>query len=140
MTDRVTRRETLAAVGLAGVAIAGCLADSNASISVRSLDVSEVESRYEIRVETEVGVSGDWEPIRNVSVVIQNEQGAVVCRQNIGTTDSSGSQGETTIVCDSFPYTITYEMNRDPCSGSILVKKMVYQNDSDRWAEQTVEC
>ena len=140
MTDRVTRRETLAAVGLAGVAIAGCLADSNASISVRSLDVSEVESRYEIRVETEVGVSGDWEPIRNVSVVIQNEQGAVVCRQNIGTIDSSGSQGETTISCDSFPHTITYEMDRDPCSGSILVGKMVYQNDSDRWAEQTVEC
>jgi len=114
--------------------------DPNASISVRSLNVSGVESGYEIRVETEVGVSGDWEPIRNVSVVVQNEQGAVVCRQNIGTIDSSGSQGETTISCDSFPHTITYEMDRDPCSGSILVGKMVYQNDSDHWEEQTIEC
>jgi len=140
MTDQVTRRETLAAVVLTGVSVSGCFADSNASISVRSLNVSGVESGYEIRVETEVGVSGDWEPIRNVSVVVQNEQGAVVCRQNIGTIDSSGSQGETTISCDSFPHTITYEMDRDPCSGSILVGKMVYQNDSDHWEEQTIEC
>jgi len=114
--------------------------DPNASISVRSLNVSGVESGYEIRAETEVGVSGDWEPIRNVSVVVQNEQETVVCRQNIGTIDSSGSQGETTISCDSLPHTITYEMDRDPCSGNILVGKMVYQNDSDHWEEQTIEC
>jgi hypothetical protein len=140
MTDRVTRRETLAAVGLAGVAVAGCLADSNTSISVRSLDVSEINSGYEIRVETEVGVSGDWEPIRNVSVVVQNEQGTVVCRRNIGTINTSGSLGETTMTCESFPHTITYEMDRDPCSESILVKKMVYQDDTDSWAPENVEC
>jgi hypothetical protein len=142
MIDRFTRRRLLALVPIVASSFAGCVPESGsqASLGIESLNVSESNGIYTIEMTPEVGVVGDWEPFRNVSVIVQNESGTVVCRKPIDDLTKSGEYDLVTFTCGEFPHTITYEFDRDPCQGNTTVHKRVYVEETDRWTEEFVEC
>lgn len=141
MYNWTRRRVVCSTVGLLA-SFSGCLSDSHVNLRVRSVSVSETDSNYRVGFNVGLGVTGDWTPFENVSAVALDERGNVVGRQHIGRIDSDyvGSEKSVSIACDQFPQTITYEIERDPCSRDVTVYKMEYDADDDVWVEKAIEC
>ena len=142
MIDRFTRRRLLALVPIVASSFAGCVPESGsqASLGIESLNVSESNGIYTIEMTPEVGVVGDWEPFRNVSVVATNGDGEVLCRQSLGDLTEPGNHERVTLACSGFPHTITYEIEGDPCSQDTTVTKIVYDPEQEEWLPKDVEC
>jgi len=142
MSDGLPRRRLLGFVPVAMGALAGCnlVNTSNASLRSNLLRVSDENGTYLIEIVPEVGVAGDWEPFYNVSVIADNEYREVICRKPIGDLTQAGEYEPVTFTCEAFPYIITYEIDRDPCSQGTLVYKDVYDPEQDLWVEYTVDC
>jgi len=142
MIKQRTKRELLLCVTATVVLISGCHSGPHAGLGFDSLSVNETESSYAIEGEIGLGVTGDWEPFRNVSAVGLDESGTVICRQPIGEIDAEyvGDGKSVTLLCDQLPHAITYEIERDPCSSGVTVNKMVYDGERDLWVEEPIEC
>jgi len=145
MTDQTTRRRVLATLPVLCGFFAGCAIRRNGKNSYRGLsielhNVSRTDEQYEIVMNPEVGVGGDWEPFRNVSVVATNGDGEVLCRQSLGDLTEPGNHERVTLACSGFPHTITYEIEGDPCSQDTTVTKIVYDPEQEEWLPEDVEC
>ncbi|GAA3879120.1 hypothetical protein GCM10022627_35000 [Haloarcula argentinensis] len=103
-------------------------------------NVTESNRTYSIEIAPSVGVVGDWEPFHHVSVLAKNKNGEVSCRKHIGDLTKSGDYEPVTFTCNEFPHTITYEIDRDPCSQGTSVSKYVYNPEQDLWQPEKVEC
>jgi len=86
MIDNVSRRKLLSATAVAVGGVSGCGSEgtTHASLSMDLYNVSNENGSYVIDMRPRVGVEGDWEPFRNVSVIVQNEQENVICWHPIG--------------------------------------------------------
>lgn len=142
MIDGLSRRQLIVLVpSIIGV-FSGCVPESGsqANLSTDSLNVSETDGSYTIEVVPEVGGRGDWEPFRNVSVLVKTETGNVTCRHAIGDLTEIGEHEPVTFTCDEFPHTITYEVDRELCNDEVGVSKRVYVDERDWWTEEFVSC
>ncbi len=66
---------------------AGCLSnpDSHRKLSFTGVGIlEETAESIVIRARPDMGVHGDWEPIREVSIVGYDSSGGVVCEEEIG--------------------------------------------------------
>ncbi|WEL22834.1 hypothetical protein HBNXHr_2804 [Halorhabdus sp. BNX81] len=102
--------------------------------------MAEKDEKYEVTMNAQVGVVADWEPFRNVSIIGKGENGTVICRKFLGDLTQSGDYDPVRFTCDKFPHTITYEIDRSPCSKDTTVRKMVYKEDQEDWSPEDVEC
>jgi len=73
-------------------------------------------------------------------MVVTNEAGTEICRKDLGDFTRSGEQDQVIVECDSAPYTISYEIDRDPCGPATAVFKNVYDPEQDIWREERIEC
>ena len=141
MSDNISRRDLLAFALVAIAPLQGCLANtSNASLYSESLNVSEADGKYSIEVVPKVGVAGDWDPFRNVTIVAKQKDGETICSQAIGNLTKSGAYEPVTFTCDQFPYEITYDIERDRCGPQTLISKYIYNPGQEYWASKNVEC
>lgn len=142
MSEEPPRRRLLGFVPAAAGALAGCFSvnSSNASLRTDSLTVSASNGTYSIEIVPEVTVEGDWEPFRNVSVIVKNDSGEVICQKPIGDLTRAGTYESVRFNCDAFPSVLTYEIDRDPCSQGTMVFKNVYDPEQDLWVEHATEC
>jgi len=88
----------------------------------------------------QVGVHADWEPFRNVSVVIQNNDSEEICRHYLGDLTKAGPYDRITITCNGFPHTITYEIEGNPCGPDTSLMKYIYDPDQELWVGTRVKC
>jgi len=142
MVDQIRKREMLLCVASTVALISGCHSRSHAELGFDSINIDKTEGMYVIEGEIGLGVTGEWDPFRNVSAVGLDEDGTVICRQPIGEVDSEyvGGGKYVSLACDQYPRVITYEIERDPCSPGIGVNKMVYDEERDLWVEESIEC
>lgn len=142
MVDQLSRRRVLTLTPVAMGVFSGCVPESGrqATLRIDSLNVSKSDGSYAIEVIPEVGVGGDWEPFRNVDVVVQNEAGSPVCRHQLGELGTVGEYDPVQFSCHEFPYTISYEFDRGPCADQTSVLKRVYVPEQDWWSEELVTC
>lgn len=127
------------AVGLLG----GCVPEGGGpyrGISTELHNVTERNGQYIIEMNPEVGVGGDWEPFRNVSVVIKSEGEKRICSHFLGDITKSGDYERLTITCDEFPHKITYEIEGDPCDPNTSVGMSVYDPQQELWVSDDISC
>lgn len=142
----MTRRRFLGSVSVYIAAITGCLAvpppesGSQANLGTERLNISKNNGNYTIEIVPEIGTGGDWEPFRNVEIVVENMFGETVCREPIGDLTKSGEYDAEVFTCDSFPHTITYEFDRDLCDEKTGVQKLVYNETHDVWRGELILC
>ncbi|WP_274325336.1 hypothetical protein [Halosimplex aquaticum] len=87
MTNHISRRKALLLTGLSMASSAGCLSnpDSHRKLSFTGVGIlEETAESIVIRARPDMGVHGDWEPIREVSIVGYDSSGGVVCEEEIG--------------------------------------------------------
>jgi len=89
-------------------------------------------------MEGRVGVYADYEPFRNVAVVIKNNDSEEICRHYLGDLTKVGAYDRVTITCDGFPHTITYDIEGNPCDKNTNVEKYVYDPDQEDWIPEDV--
>lgn len=144
MTDNRSRRNLLTTALGAVSTLGGCVfppgADTQRSLTIDLLNVSERNGTYTITLRTRLGGQADNKPFRNVSVIVKNEAGEIRCRKPIGDVTEYGPSEPITFSCTEFPHTISYEIERDPCADDTSVKKMVYDSSEEDWIPSFIDC
>jgi len=144
MTSKHSRRNLLKTTPLIVSGVSGCIfapeSSSHASLSMDLHFVNRTDGQFRIQFNPQIGVTGDLEPFRNVTVIIRDRNGSVTCRQSIGNLERAGDYDPMNITCESFPQTITYDFERGPCRKDTSVQKMVYNPDENDWIPQRIEC
>lgn len=115
-------------------------AGTHADLGIRALNVTSVDGGYSINMSINVGFNGDWEPFRNVSVVVLDAQNNEICSYDIGTIDTPETGESVSFHCAEFPHTITYDITRDRCGPQTSVRNYVYDPEQELWVEQHVKC
>ena len=142
MSDPLSRRRLLLSGVLLLSPLSGCHSDSHVNLLIRSIEVNSNDSTHKIEFEVGLSVGGNWDSFKNVSAVGLDQDGTVICRQPIGEVDLEyvNSDSSVTLTCDQLPHTITYEIDRNPCSPGVTVNKMVFDEERDLWVEEPIEC
>lgn len=139
-----SRRHLLKSVSLISIWASGCImapeSGSHTSLDMDLRNVSVNNGQYTIRMNPRVGVTGELEPLRNVSILVKDQNNSVVCRRKIGDLERAGRHEPINITCSSFPHTITYDFEPGPCSDDISVSKSVYDSTQDLWVPEDVKC
>jgi len=144
MTERTTRRQLLAIVPAVMVPFSGCVPEggtgTHAGLSLYVSNFSQSNGTYTVNITPQISNQDDWKPFRNVSIIAKNEEGDIVCREYIGDLTKQSGYEPITFFCDTFPHTITSEIERDPCGQDTNVQKMVYDSTQDDWVPQDINC
>jgi len=145
MTDEYTRRGLLSLVPSIAIVSAGCTLkntspESQVSLSPVVENFSESDETYFMSVRVDIGVGGNWDPLRNVSLLAIDERGTEVCRKNIGYITNISNDTVVQMTCESFPHTISFELKRGPCAQNVSVQRLVWVPAEEDWSPEYIEC
>lgn len=140
----LTRRTVLRLCSLSLLAVlSGCQGDfpSSRVLDLKNVTVNESGSDWEIETTVRSRDNTD-RGFRNVTIVGLTEGEDVVCRKAVGDMSIEEYQSEVTVMmsCSEFPTSIVPLTDESPCEENTYIDKRVYDDESDTWEEQEVEC
>ena len=114
---------------------------SSRVIDFKDVKIRQTESSW--FVETTVRTQDNTDRgFHNVTIVGRTEDGEAVCRQGIGNMSIDDDQSEisVTLDCSKRPASIVPLTDESPCEENTHINKRVYDDKSNAWKEEEVEC
>ena len=140
----ITRRTILRSCALPFIAtLGGCQGDFPDSrvIDFKDIEVTQLESTWSVKTTVRTRDNTD-RGFHNVTIVGRTEGGEVVCRKAIGdmSVDDGQSEISVTLDCSKRPASIVPLTDESPCEENTHINKRVYDDKSNAWKEEEVEC
>lgn len=140
----LTRRTVLRLCSLSPLAVlSGCQGDfpSSRVLDLKDVTANESESGWEIQTAVRSRDNTD-RGFRNVTIVGRAKGGEVVCQEAVGDMSIDEDQSEVAVrmTCSEFLASIVPLTDESPCEENTYIDKRVYDDESDTWEEQEVEC